>query len=327
MPRLLIFALLLALTAHAQDSDRDGISDALEQSLIERFAPTFMISSADCSVAPAQFVANDVQPTPQADDGTIYAQAFPTKQGIELHYYHLWRTDCGRMGHPLDDEHVSVLVSRSNKQPTDDASDYIAIYWYAAAHEDTVCDASQITRASTIDATTHGPTVWISSGKHASFLAEDLCRHGCGGDRCGIMTELQAARIINLGEASAPMNQTAWSASPLWPGSLRQKMSRSDMPADRIARLNNLPDTDIAWASPNQRPAQAAILAGNSTVDALALSHRKTDTAISIAGDHTGNALTKSYGATTHAITKSLRSTGRFLLGGKASGAKDKAAP
>ena len=96
------------------DSDHDGLSDDLEQQLLKQFMPRFMVGAHDCSVRPAAFTPGLRTPEVEAEDGTIYGQAFPAK-GIgdqaeiaELHYYHLWRTDCGRHGHPLDAEHVAV---------------------------------------------------------------------------------------------------------------------------------------------------------------------------------------------------------------------------
>lgn len=318
--RLVLSALLMATCCasarvNAQafpDTDHDGLSDGLEQALLEKFTPTFMVSRNDCSVAPAYFQAGVKIPTAIADDGTIYGQAFRAGNGIELHFYHLWRADCGRLGHPLDTEHVSVLV----RGVGEDASSYTAQYWYAAAHEDTVCDASQVTRAITISAETHGAKVWVSAGKHASFLDEKLCERGCGGDRCDEMTELHIARVVNLGEAEAPMNGAVWAQSAQWPGLLTTKMMRSDMPAPLIARVDSLPDTDVAWANPEKRPAQVTIAAGGTTIDALAMSDRKTNTALVIAGNHTGNALDKSYGAVKNALGTSWKNTGRFLHGG-----------
>ena len=76
----------------------------------------------------------------QEENGTIYGQAFPragNPNQVELHYYHLWRVDCGEMGHNLDTEHVSALLGRGQ------TSKWKALYWYAAAHEETVCDASR----------------------------------------------------------------------------------------------------------------------------------------------------------------------------------------
>ena len=302
------------------DSDHDGLSDEVEAALLTKFAPAFMISHDDCSVRPAQFVPGAKSPTVIADDGTIYGQASPRSGHpgeIELHYYHLWRKDCGEMGHHLDTEHVSALIRQGPE-----TGDSTAIYWYAAAHEDTVCDASQITRAETIHAQDHGATVWISEGKHASFLSEILCTHGCGGDHCSQMEPLKINQIVNLGEMGAPMNQIVWLASPEWP--LSAKMRRSDFIEPRLARLQRLPDTDIAWADPSKRPAQAAISGANAGIGGAANGARATDTALVVAHDNTasaldlgadktGNAIKTSSRDVWHALKKGVRKTGQAL--------------
>jgi hypothetical protein len=213
------------------------------------------------------------------------------------------------MGHALDAEHVSVLVQAIGTDVI--SSQWKAIYWYAAAHEDTMCDASQISRASTLHAENQGATIWISAGKHASFLNEELCSHGCGGDLCTQMTPLQVSDIVNVGERGMPMNGALWTSSARWP--LSTKMTRTNFQDSSVARLERLPSTDIAWVNPAKRPAQATIAAGDSTVDALALSNQNTDTAISVAGDATGNALNKSYRNVKHSLGVSARDVGRFL--------------
>jgi hypothetical protein len=301
----------IALPAVALDSDHDRLSDSLEDALLAQFQPHFMVSREDCSIRPAQFAPFDRIPRPIADDGTIYAQAFPRKGHdgeIELHYYHLWRKDCGEMGHSLDAEHVSVLLEQGNG---DDANNWKARYWYAAAHEDTVCDASQITRATTIDAETHGAQVWISAGKHASFLEEQLCKYGCGGDRCIEMEALPIARLINLGEASFPANGAIWLKSAEWP--LVDKLQRSDFTDGRRARLEHLPETDIAWANPAKRPMQAAVLGGNAGVGGAATGTRAADTALVIADNQTGSALHTAAHNTGNALTNSYRNVWKAL--------------
>ncbi len=94
------------------DSDHDGMSDTLEQALLVQFVPKFMIDQHDCSNVPAEFQADKKTPELKAENGTIYGQVFPAKTlrdkapAAEVHYYHLWRRDCGGHGHPLDTEHV-----------------------------------------------------------------------------------------------------------------------------------------------------------------------------------------------------------------------------
>jgi hypothetical protein len=304
----------------AMDSDHDGMSDALEQALLIQFAPKFMVGRHDCSGLPAQFAPNLETSTVEAADGTIYGQVFPAKSSgdglptAEIHFYHLWGRDCGPHGHHLDTEHVAVLVSASDRNL--DSAKWKAVYWYAAAHENTVCDVSQITRASTLHAEENGARVWISPGKHASYLNETLCQAGCGADKCVDMVALRPGRIINLGEPGHPMNGSVFIASSEWP--LLDKMSHTNFPPEPIARLNQMPDTDIAWFNAGKHPAQGIIANSSSTEQVIAggashttssLSKAGTSTgvAISVAQDDTGNAIQESYRRTKHALGASAR--------------------
>lgn len=303
------------------DNDRDGLSDKLEGELLKQFRPRWMIGKDDCSVKPAQFASGLTVPTVVADDGTVYGQAFPrhSKQDqIELHFYHLWRQDCGQMGHALDAEHVAVLLHQENAE--EENPTWRAVYWYAAAHEDTVCDASQITRASTVGAEDKGAAIWISVGKHASFLDEELCSHGCGGDRCTEMESMKTGDIVNLGELLHPVGGDIWISSPRWP--LAEKMQRSDFSPDKVMRLERLPESDIAWANPAKRPAQAAIYGGNSAVNGISVGGRSTDTALVHANDNTTRALTKAQRNTGNALTRSYRNVVKALDGAATSTGK-----
>ena len=308
------------------DSDIDGMSDALEQALLIQFAPTFMVGRHDCSDIPAEFAPDRKTPTVKAENGTIYGQVFPAKSSsdalpaAEIHYYHLWKRDCGPHGHPLDTEHVAVLVSASGSQT--DTARWKAIYWYAAAHENTVCDVSQITRASTLHAEEHGAKVWISPGKHASYLNETLCQAGCGADKCVDMVALPPGEIINLGEPGHPMNGSVFIASSEWP--LMDKMSKTNFPPEPIARLNQMPDADIAWFKVGRHPARGIIsnssstehvLAGGAshTTSSLSKAGASTDVAISVVQDETGNALQKTYTHTKHALGTAARHLGKAL--------------
>ena len=130
------------------DADRDALADDLEQSLLEKFRPTFILSAGECDRLPATFLPAAKDPVAGAQNGTIYGQAFrrPTPRfagdSVELHYYHLWGRDCGRRGHRLDAEHVSVIVNAPSSVESP-LADWIAKAWYAAAHENTVCDVSR----------------------------------------------------------------------------------------------------------------------------------------------------------------------------------------
>lgn len=296
-------------TAHV-DADQDGLSDALEQSLLVQFRPTFIVGKQDCSDIPGEFRRGVEKPEPVTENGTIYGQVSPSKTSVglptaEIHYYHLWRRDCGAHGHPLDTEHVSVLVRASDSHIA--SATWKALYWYAAAHEHTVCDVSQIARASTLHAEDHGAQVWISPGKHASYLNQALCQGGCGADKCVNMIALAPGKLINLGEVGAPMNGSLFISSTAWP--LAGKMATTNFPAGPVARLNQLPDSDIAWFNAGRHPARGVIAVSSSTGQAIASGGQNTTSAISVAGDSTSTAVSTAGGSTGDALQKSYRNT------------------
>jgi len=301
----------------ALDSDHDGLTDVQEQALLRQFAPTFMISPTDCSSQPAEFEPSVLKPVVAAENDAIYGQAFPRAGHdgeVELHYYDLWRKDCGQQGHDLDAEHVSVLVVR------DKSGMWKAQYWYAAAHEDTMCDASQIARAKALNAEERGPRVWISSGKHGAFLAPALCKHGCGADACENEAAVSSGTIINLGEPSKPMNGAIWVDSPEWP--LAEKMRRSDFSAERTARLEQVPADEIAWANPGKRPAQAVILGGDAALGGAATGVHATGSALDTADEHYSNALDRASSSTGNALGKAYRGVLKALGAAGSSSAK-----
>ena len=299
------------------DSDHDGVTDAQEQSLLRQFLPRFMISADDCSTRPAEFTPFLDKPVVKVASGVIYGQARPRDERgdeLELHYYDLWGKDCGESGHNLDAEHVSVLLARDN------AGAWKARYWYAAAHEDTLCNASQIARAQTLNAEGRGAEIWISAGKHAAFLSDAMCKGGCGADTCGGLEPLTATRIINLGEPSAPMNGATWAGSAEWP--LSKKMRRSDFGDARIARLDQLPVDDITWTNPGKRPAQAAILGGDAAVGGAVTGLRATDIALTSADVHSSNAMQRPSSSTGNALAKTYRGVMKALRAASGSARK-----
>ena len=318
---LLVAALGMAVVAgygHAQgapesDTDHDGLSDVREQALLERFAPRFQVSRRDCAVKPALFAEGVAKPTVVERDGTIYAQVTPrhdasaTGVSVEIHYYDLWSVDCGRMGHPLDAEHVAVLLwAKSWQSP---AEEWKAVYWFAAAHEGTMCDASQIATAKALNAEEKGATVWISTGKHGAFLSEQRCAHGCGGDRCVEMTPLAITRVVNLGEPGAAMHGAVWVGSPLWP--LVAKMG-GDFTEASIARLERGDGIPVE-SNESRGSVKGTIYVANSVADSLETSEANTSSALNTANEQTGNALSKSAKATGEALKKSANAVGRFL--------------
>jgi hypothetical protein len=262
MPLMLMFALLAGTAA---DQDGDGLADGLEQQLLEQFQPRFYLAAKECDMRPAEFTPNSKKPIPLARNGVIYGQAFPVGEAIELHFYHLWSRDCGRAGHALDAEHVSAWLVR-------EGDEWRARYWYAAAHEDTGCDRGSAVHADPIHAAWRGPEVWISRGKHASFLSETICRLGCGADRCERPERLFPPRIINLGELNAPLNGAVWIQAKSWPLAVK---FRSDFSPELQSRLDDSPGVQIV-TRPNY-VAQPMALAGSKTLDSLGVANRHTE--------------------------------------------------
>jgi len=309
---------LLAATAFGQqssprDSDRDGLSDADEQMLLDQFVPQFLISATDCAVAPATFTPELKTPTFQSRNGTIYGQAFPVTSPtegsmVELHYFHLWTSDCGKRRHPLDAEHVAVLVRKTNTDAG--AEQWRAVYWYAAAHEDTVCDISRLYPAQTLQAEEHGPKVWVSGGKHASFLALAQCGTGCGADVCSGAEPLVAGTVVNLGEKDFPMNGTAWAQSPGW--DLAVKMSRSDFTQERIGRLTSTGEP-VAARNPPFRGFQRAVAVASVPQGAIATSAEQTSSALNVAGGQTRHALGKSARSALKSLAIAFRAAGSWV--------------
>lgn len=279
--RFCLIALCLAAAAptSAQDLDRDGLSDQFEQALLERFAPTLLLARGECDGAPASFVPGRPDPFVQAKDGTLYGQAFRIDEldgraRIELHFFHLWSRDCGRLGHDLDAEHVSAIVSASRADAP--PAMWMADAWYAAAHEGSACDASSGAQARVIDAEANGPRVFVSKGKHASYFDRGQCKWGCGGDECADDVVLASKRVVNIGEAAAPLNGALWVHSRRW--GLVDKLS-SDFDASLRTRLDHA--DHVIPLMQNWRAPQAPVLAGDTALDGLGT-----------AATHTGGALT-----------------------------------
>jgi hypothetical protein len=315
---LLIAGVLFATSVRAQkleevDSDHDGLSDVREQALLERFVPRFQVSRTDCAVKPALFEEGVAKPTVMERDGTIYGQVTPRESAkggdavVEIHYYDLWSVDCGRMAHPLDAEHVSVLLrAKTMDSPVED---WRAVYWFAAAHEATMCDASQVAAAKALDAETQGATIWLSAGKHGAFLSAAICSQGCGGDQCVEMSPLVVARVINLGEPSVAMHGAVWARSAAWP--LATKM-QSDFSAAAIARLEQGGGVPVEMNGAHGS-VKGTIYVANSVANGLGTSGTNTGEALNTADVKTEGALTKSVKATGGALKKSTKAVGRFL--------------
>lgn len=291
---LLGILLLFPLTAYPQspDLDRDGVADELEQNLLEKFRPAFMISADDCDLQPSEFASGAMRPVALERNGTIYGQVFrpasaePGSAVLEIHYYHLWSKDCGRMGHALDAEYVALLA---HAEDIDDApGKWTASYWYAAAHENTLCDRSTIAQASAVKAEEAGPTVWVSWGKHGSYFYPEQCDGGCGQDRCVAFLPLATGKIINLGEIEAPLNGADWTSLAGW--NLTWKMS-SAFSSELVAGIERPESALPVFTQPALKEIQAVVLALGASLDSAELGPEEASTALELAEARTREAV------------------------------------
>jgi hypothetical protein len=276
-------ALLLCLAvgpafAAGADTDRDGLPDAFEQALLQKFVPRFHISQGDCDLAPAEFLPGSPGPRVKSRNGTVYGQVLPLppRSGgafAEIHFYHLWSKDCGLNGHDLDAESVYALLRAGTAEA--DPRDWRAEFWLAGAHEDTFCDVSNGAAAAAVEAVDRGPDVWVSRDKHASFLSKSLCSGGCGRDTCEDARPLAVSNLINLGEPGAPMNGAVWARSDVW--RLASKMTPR-YTASLLARMPGGSEVEIV-------PAREVVRGGRSTVRVAARTYGSLVAADTFAGE------------------------------------------
>ena len=296
------------------DSDHDGLTDATEQRLLERFLPRFRLSAGECDLRPAVFLEGVEKATPLRRDGTIYGQVTPRGRDnrgramVEVHFYDLWGKDCGRKGHTLDAEHVSVLLTATQRQAP--AEEWRARYWFAAAHEATMCDMSQVATGAALQAEAQGAEVWISTGKHAAYLAEAICNGGCGADRCERSVVMTLARVVNLGEPEAAMNGALWAGDGRWP--LRAKME-TDFSAAALARLERQEPGEPVLSNDAHGSVRGTIYVANATYGGVSASAANTEGALGTADDQAVGALGTSTDKTIQALGRSVRHVGGAL--------------
>jgi hypothetical protein len=310
---LLSTTLLLAQVPSAvpaNDVDSDGLDDTLEQRLLEKFRPVFMLSGTECDVSPVEFIPGTIQPTVKNRNGAIYGQVFPHSDNalIEIHYYHLWSRDCARFGHALDAEHVATLVRAEQDS-------HKALYWYAAAHEDTMCDGSSGATAASLQAELQGAAVWVSSGKHASFLSKE-CTGACGEDRCENPSAMVAGALINLGEVGKPLNGASWTSSTLWPLSIKMQPIFTD---SLVAQLSA--SEGIIAVNDSSRAKKGVIRRAGMTADALETGHDHTGAAMASGSEKTGDAVSTGYSSTKSSLRRAAGAVGRWFRGDKSKAA------
>ncbi len=292
----MLLVLLLLSAVAPPDADRDGVPDSVEQAVLIQFRPNLLVSAGECDGFPAEFVSGLAEPKVLARNGTMYGRVTPSTvrpgEWLEVHYYHLWGRDCGRNGHNLDAEQTAVLLERTGDTWT-------ARYWWAAAHEATICERSNAARAAWIGAEHAGARLWVSRGKHASFLSRNLCSLGCGGDSCDRMLPVPAGKVVNLGEKDALAEGQQWVLAGQWP--MRDKFGLT-FTGPMLNRLDSEKSSTVVGRDGAMYPLQAVVLGGSEAVDGLDTGKRETEKALGTAMEKTGNALKKA----TRSVRESL---------------------
>jgi hypothetical protein len=185
-----------------------------------------------------------------------------------------------------------------------------AIYWYAGAHEKTVCDISSGAHSGAVGAEHNGPKIWSSSGKHALYLTQAMCESGCGADSCDGNVELaRKGAVVNLGEPDAPANGSLWVISPNWV--LSDRMD-TDFSADVIARLEATP-RDIVVTLRGRSSLRGTIQVSDGVLDGAATGAQQTEAGLDAANDQTSRGL----GKATRATGRSLVRAWKAVFGGK----------
>jgi len=205
------------------------------------------------------------------------------------------------MGHQLDAEYVAVLVrAESWHRPVEE---WRAVYWYAAAHEHTVCDLSEARSALSLDAAAHGPVVWVSKDKHASFFRAGSDRGGCGQDRFTDMREFVVSTIVNIGEVRNAMNGSEWISSSRW--RLQEKMQPVFL------------EEEIAWALTMANPeplsrgrrsrTQSVIFAGGAGLAGIDTGRAHAEDSVALGAEKTDGAVKKAYSRVLRSLARTRK--------------------
>jgi hypothetical protein len=173
-----------------------------------------------------------------------------------------------------------------------------------------VCDASSGATGQALRATQTGPFVYVSRGKHASYLNRGHCKWGCGSDICDPGPASPRASVVNLGEPEAPLNGAAWLRSRRW--GLAGKLATDFDPALRARFDHDAPTTVLALRA-GRRPFQAPILGGDTGLDALVEAGEAATLSLEAAADATATAVQATGNAAATAARKTLRGVGWFL--------------
>lgn len=217
------------------DLDADGVPDVVEDALLERHRPVFVLSRKDPSrpasipwlrarvdlpleprlagiLGPARRFEADTRRGPDGlGDRRIYAHAYPRAGGgLVLQYWNYYPYNEGPLffDHESDWEHVSVLLG-ADEEPLEVAY---------SRHDDNAPGVRRPWRSAPREG--DRPVVLVASGTHASYAwareapfweqVPDCPRTPGGGPRADCVHEIwrpAADALLNVGERSAPRTE------------------------------------------------------------------------------------------------------------------------
>lgn len=235
-----------------EDGDEDGLVDAWEQEILERFRPLVRLHPRDRALRDPESVIAHVARVQKLDDSPLRVRLYVTI---------LYTRDYGNCGfhkHPGDTERVVLELDE-----LDDGS-LILSRLYLAAHEFSILDHSRRLETDELNQVAYaededGVLRWVvysAKNKHASYVDDRFCERGalpCLEDDCANYDagSLLLAPVVNAGEPDAPLvesledlgypGEEAWVEQPFCgglgrldacPGSVRGKLTIDPFDSD-----------------------------------------------------------------------------------------------
>lgn len=220
------------------DNDMDGLSDTLENLLLQHFVPTFIQFSDEgcpglsvgtsaitdtnltvCRIFPLfqQYTAgnnvSEIQSWPQAivNERCLTTGLTWYENQIVIYGAVLYGKDCGLSGHTADVEAFSVLLKyKGNADDISWRSDTTLANWEGVtiqtiSHASTFCEIVETYPYKSISSPTGKDTVFISPDKHGNYLTIPGCNSSffCN-PGCNNTPFVKSVTVINVGEEAAP---------------------------------------------------------------------------------------------------------------------------
>jgi hypothetical protein len=232
---------LLPSPARAVDGDLDGIPDALELALAQRFFPTLNLHCGSYEGLAygdrRQLYGHSVPGYTNSSNGKIPFFARPYNPGtgadcaepfqcIEIRYGIAWNWDLGDNfgggGHRGDSEMYAILVARKDTDGSEwgttwavaqnDVNQWRLMKEFMTAHLNTSGDSSSYRAHGNLGSATY-QKVWCSEGKHGMYRTQSSCNNGgfldaddCSDNRCDIRADVYQD-VQNIGEPTVPLNR------------------------------------------------------------------------------------------------------------------------